>query len=803
MEKAEAQARAAPRAPRITNACEACRAAKVKCQASNQLGICRRCLGSKRECVFKTGPRTRRPRRPKRTDAAASSSISSATATAIAPLPPPLGPSKTFSIDIPMPAEDDITDSFEALRLSHEHAIDQLLPHVAEDEDADDHDDYDHDQDHDHDDQEGMDHDWLDSASGAGSALSHASSSSLPVSASALSTPPPPRRSTASSSTTTTTGGGSSVTSRPHAQSSQSEGGGGGGGGGGAKPTKPRTLASLRLQPQFNLDSAGQLLATFRDVMVQHFHCIVVREGEDTVAGMARERPFVLLAALAAASGSRTLQGHSLYDEEFRKVLGLKFVAGGERSLELLQGLVIYIAWYPFHLRPKNKQAFQYIRMVVDIVNDLELDQDPGTDSMEVAPAPERLEQIRLYLASYYLVTSFTTVWNRTPSLTYTEYTARCCDLLQAHSKLKGDRVLAWQVRLQRLVEETGDLRRTHRGHSQSEYQISLMIRGMETQLTEWEARMSPEIAATPSIRIATLFTRIFLSGAPLLKLPSSKYPSSLDASTAAATTSFRANPQRLLSVIPHLHALLEYFLSLPPAELNAFVGVEWAALILAVVLGFRMSFPLAVCPEWDDGAARRLLRFGEYLERLRGMGRGMGVGGAGQGQGQGQGQGEDAGNKLASGSKGVGGDGAQRSGMDVLSASQVVLEVVKRKYVKRVAAIEGPAAQRRQREREDHRLLLQQQQEKEAMPAVPPYPEFLSTAAAAGYPALPDPPPGGCPMMDGSLEPYFQYWDEAFTNDMAASAFAVPAELDAEMQQNDLWAAMTMGWAHADHMSL
>ncbi|KAK4447490.1 hypothetical protein QBC34DRAFT_409527 [Podospora aff. communis PSN243] len=52
--------------PRITNACEACRSAKVKCQASNQLGICKRCLDSKRECVFKTGPRTRRPRQSKR-----------------------------------------------------------------------------------------------------------------------------------------------------------------------------------------------------------------------------------------------------------------------------------------------------------------------------------------------------------------------------------------------------------------------------------------------------------------------------------------------------------------------------------------------------------------------------------------------------------------------------------------------------------------------------------------------------------------------------------------------------------------
>lgn len=44
--------------------------------------------------------------------------------------------------------------------------------------------------------------------------------------------------------------------------------------------------------------------------------------------------------------------------------------------------------------------------MVVDIVNDLELDQDPGTDSMDAPLSYERLDQIRLYLASYFLVTS-------------------------------------------------------------------------------------------------------------------------------------------------------------------------------------------------------------------------------------------------------------------------------------------------------------------------------------------------------------------------------------------------------------
>jgi len=38
----EATAPAVVPRPRITNACEACRSAKVKCQASSQLGICKR-----------------------------------------------------------------------------------------------------------------------------------------------------------------------------------------------------------------------------------------------------------------------------------------------------------------------------------------------------------------------------------------------------------------------------------------------------------------------------------------------------------------------------------------------------------------------------------------------------------------------------------------------------------------------------------------------------------------------------------------------------------------------------------------
>lgn len=105
-----------------------------------------------------------------------------------------------------------------------------------------------------------------------------------------------------------------------------------------------KPMQNLGIKPQFNLDSASKLLASFRN-MLRHLPCLVLPEDAD-VRSMARDAPFVLLAILAVTSCSSSLQGHSLYDEEFRKVLGLKFVAGGERSLELLQGILVYCAWY-------------------------------------------------------------------------------------------------------------------------------------------------------------------------------------------------------------------------------------------------------------------------------------------------------------------------------------------------------------------------------------------------------------------------------------------------------------------------
>jgi hypothetical protein len=110
-----------------------------------------------------------------------------------------------------------------------------------------------------------------------------------------------------------------------------------------ASSTREYSITDLDGKPQFSLASAESLLEHFRS-MLTYLPCVEIPR-DTTVQSLASAKPFLLLAILTSASASKTLQGHNLYDAEFRKVLGLKFVAAGERTLELLQGLLVYCIW--------------------------------------------------------------------------------------------------------------------------------------------------------------------------------------------------------------------------------------------------------------------------------------------------------------------------------------------------------------------------------------------------------------------------------------------------------------------------
>lgn len=74
-----------------------------------------------------------------------------------------------------------------------------------------------------------------------------------------------------------------------------------------------------------------------------------------------------------------------------------------KKNVSRVAELTVAALRYPVHLRPKSKQSSQYMRMAVDLVQDLELDQPEGVEQAGLT-GEERLQAIRAYLCCYYLV---------------------------------------------------------------------------------------------------------------------------------------------------------------------------------------------------------------------------------------------------------------------------------------------------------------------------------------------------------------------------------------------------------------
>ncbi|KAI0138080.1 hypothetical protein F4776DRAFT_77006 [Hypoxylon sp. NC0597] len=670
------QARAHSKPNKMNYACEACRISKLKCQSGPQPGICKRCSEFKRECVFRTSPRTRRPKgsRPEAET-----------------LPHPPGPSKTFSIDFTMPADVELHDNFDDLREKHERFIDDLMPSSGEDE---------------------VEDDPAITSPSAGQTFSFND----------LSMPTP-----------SLTG---STTSTPS-----------------------RRMSSLGIKPQFNLDSAAKLLESFRS-MLPYCPCVVLPDDAD-VRSMARSMPFVLLAILAVTSCSSSLQGHSLYDEEFRKVLGLKFVAGGERSVELLQGLIIYCSWYPFHLRPKNKQLKQYLRMIEDLVHDLELDEE--TDMNLAFKSPERreikLQEIRAYLSCFYDTSISSWAWSRPYTLKYTSWMAKCCDTLEQYSDLEQDHILAWLVRLQYILNEFEVLHRSYKKSSdgdQNEHQRKFIRLGLETQLRDFQSRIPVHLSSTPSILMASLAIDAYILAAPLMQTLRPRFDDTANSILDAT---------KLQAATYAVRAFFDYTTSLPAEQIGYFCSADIARLILTIILAYRLSFPLPACPGYDCIQGRKVMDFGAILTKLSSIDDDAESSPRDD---------ETASNKAAGGSS---------KKINVVTAFKVVLGSLKAKFEKKSADLEAAVEENGRRAHScpmldgslDQYIPLWEGQQGNMNFTGSPHTASSQSGSGSGNYLLGAPTNSMLPSGAGSG---------------TATGYAKPAMF------HDLWATMTMGWA-------
>lgn len=248
-------------------------------------------------------------------------------------------------------------------------------------------------------------------------------------------------------------------------------------------------------------------------------------------------------------------------------------------------------------------------------------------------------------------------------------------------------------------------------------------------------------------LRLAHLFTVVAVHGYSLMKYRTKSKTKGQFPEEA------QAGPARLLLCANALGSLYDYVDSLPTSELAHFPGVYWGYFVISIILGLRLSFPMPEeIPGWDHAAARQILDLGSFLTKFSDL----------------EGSGEAT--MAPASSKGA-------TKTNVVCASKVVVDVVRRKYERRVAMLEMAVAGRTQQ---------------------PPPHSMPQNMSKTLY---------QCPMFDGSLDKYILAWDNTFTTNFADPPHGTNAPygtrtgtgFESEGAQpvifHDLWATMTMGW--------
>jgi hypothetical protein len=104
--------------------------------------------------------------------------------------------------------------------------------------------------------------------------------------------------------------------------------------------TAPEDVISRNLLDE---ETAERYLDIFRTKLTPHFPFVVVPPGI-SVKQLRQKKQLLCLAILASASYENMPLQRAL-GAEFKKAVASRMIIGGEISFELLQGLMVFLAW--------------------------------------------------------------------------------------------------------------------------------------------------------------------------------------------------------------------------------------------------------------------------------------------------------------------------------------------------------------------------------------------------------------------------------------------------------------------------
>jgi hypothetical protein len=170
-----------------------------------------------------------------------------------------------------------------------------------------------------------------------------------------------------------------------------------------------------------SFDQASTLFETYLTELVPHFPAVVF-DGTVTANEIRKTKPTLFLAIIAAAAGTSDPSLYSFLNSEVLSSYARHVVIEGQRSLELVQAMIVTSVWYYPPGKFAQLKLYPYINMAATMAMDLGLGlkpksfnrrrNSPGQYSKQ-SPMPDQscsdgsneIERRRTFLACYLITT--------------------------------------------------------------------------------------------------------------------------------------------------------------------------------------------------------------------------------------------------------------------------------------------------------------------------------------------------------------------------------------------------------------
>ncbi|CEL00477.1 hypothetical protein ASPCAL00077 [Aspergillus calidoustus] len=343
-----------------------------------------------------------------------------------------------------------------------------------------------------------------------------------------------------------------------------------------------------------------------------------VRLPEDlTAESMVNDRPFLLLAAVTNGSSRyRHLQGALI--EKFKEALSQSLILAGEKDLDLLQGLLLHLAWFHFHFNPWSPQTYRYLQIAISMVVDLGLDKmvsDMMDGSTECGDAYSR-DASRAYLGCYYISSVISTSNGKPNNLSLSDKMLQATRILQQTREFETDNLIYPLIQLQHLVERICETYRFEKGQP-SRSRLPTHAGIFARELGEWWSAVPADLRENALLLSGYHATkvRIYDMGLAYNYGDARGAPGTLQNSATLPLCPMLIN--NLVQCVEYTKEYLDLFFAIPENEYTGLSFCIWYKTIIAIFILYRLSTGVSEIPEWDVNLTHQTLDVEGYLGRI------------------------------------------------------------------------------------------------------------------------------------------------------------------------------------------